>query len=81
MSGDFNELRVHDVLVDDAGAITAVRIEAVWGTDAAAGEPTIWSRAIFVVAAIGPLAKVAVGDRLELHPALIGAGAGAPAIP
>ena len=81
MSGDFNELRVHDVLVDEAGAVTAVRVEAVWGTDVVAGEPTIWSRAIFVVAALGSLAEVAVGDRLELRPALIGTGAGASAPP
>ncbi len=64
-------------LVDEARTVTAVRVEAVWGTDAEAGEPTIWSRDIFVVAALGALAEVAVGDRLELRPILIGTDAGA----
>ncbi|MBA2596963.1 MAG: hypothetical protein H0V00_10115 [Chloroflexia bacterium] len=67
---DYNELRVHEVLVDPASdAVVALRIEAVWASRpaATAGEPSIWDRTIFVVAAVGPLASAEVGDRLELR--------------
>ena len=67
MDADFNELRVLEVLVDEHGAPTALRIEAVWGSTQAGAEPLVWNRASFVAAAVGPLAAAEVGDRLELR--------------
>ncbi|MDP9357306.1 MAG: hypothetical protein M3Q71_15570 [Chloroflexota bacterium] len=68
MNQDFTELRVHEVLVDGQGAVTALRVEATWGTHQPNGEPLIWDRSIFTVAATGPLAEAETGDRLELRP-------------
>jgi hypothetical protein len=68
MEGDFNELRVLEVLVDDAGKVTALRVEAVWGTHRGMEEPLVWDRAVFTVGAIGPLANLDPGARLELRP-------------
>ena len=73
MDADYNELRVLEVLVDSAGTVTALRVEAVWGTRRGADEPLIWDRAVFTAGAVGPLADAEVGDRLELRP--VGAGA------
>ncbi len=69
-AGDYNELRVHEVLVEPAtGAAVALRIEVTWASHApgASGEPSIWDRSIFVVAATGALAGAEVDDRLELR--------------
>lgn len=66
MDGDYNELRVLEVLVDNAGAVTALRVEAVWGTRRAADEPLVWDRSVFTVGAVGDLATVEVGERLRL---------------
>ena len=69
MEGDYNELRVTEVLVDNDGVVTALRVEAVWGTRRGADEPLIWDRNIFTIGAVGPLAELEAGDRLELRPA------------
>ncbi len=67
-AADFNELQVHEVLVDPAsGGVVALRIEAVWKSRSESGDPAIWDRSIFVVAAVGPLAHAEAGDRLELR--------------
>ncbi len=68
MNQDFTELRVHEVLVDGQGAVTALRVEATWGTHQPAGEPLVWDRSVFTVAAVGPLTEAETGDRLELRP-------------
>ena len=68
MDADYNELRVLEVLVDNAGVATALRVEAVWGTRRGADEPLVWDRSVFTVGAVGPLARSEVGDRLELRP-------------
>ncbi len=68
MDDDYNELRVLEVLVDNAGAVTALRVEVVWGTRRGADEPLVWDRSVFTVGAVGPLAELEVGDRLELRP-------------
>jgi hypothetical protein len=73
MDGDYNELRVLEVLVDNAGAVTALRVEAVWGTRRGADEPLIWDRSVFTVGAVGPLGGLEVGDLLELRPATLAA--------
>ena len=73
MTQDFTELRVHEVLVDGQGAATALRIEATWGTHQPDGEPLIWDRSVFTVAAVGALAQAETGDRLELRPVRAGA--------
>ena len=67
MDGDYNDLRVLEVLVDEQGAVTALRVEAVWGTARPGAEPLVWDRSVFTVAAVGPLAGAEVGDRLELR--------------
>ncbi len=67
MDTDYNELRVLEVLVDERGAPTALRIEAVWGSTRAGAEQLVWNRASFVAAAVGPLAGAEVGERLELR--------------
>jgi hypothetical protein len=70
MSGDFNEFRVLEVLVESGtSTVAALRVEVTWGTHSADGEPAIWDRGVFVVGAVGDLAHVDVGDRLELRPA------------
>jgi hypothetical protein len=74
MEGDYNELRVMEVLVDNQGTVTALRIEAVWGTRRGADEPLIWDRGVFTVGAVGALAEAEVGDRLELRPHADAAG-------
>ncbi len=69
-AGDYNELRVHEVLIDPAsGDVVALRIEATWGSRIATGETaaSIWDQSIFVVAAVGALANAEVDDRLELR--------------
>lgn len=68
MSGDYNELRVLEVLIDDQGIATALRVEVVWGTIRADADPLVWDRTVFTVGAVGPLATAEVGDRLELRP-------------
>lgn len=68
MNGDYTELRVVEVLVDNNGTPTALRIEAVWATARPGAEPLVWNTASFVAAAVGPLAAADVGDRLELRP-------------
>ena len=67
-SGDYNDLRVLEVLVDDRGAVTALRVEAVWCTAQADGPDLTWDRSVFTVGAVGSLAQTEVGDRLELRP-------------
>ncbi len=69
MDGDYTELRVIEVLVDNNGTPTALRIEAIWATARPGAEPLVWDRGSFVAAAVGPLASADVGDRLELRPA------------
>lgn len=67
MHGDFTELRVLEVLVEgEARAVTALRVEAVWGTRKGDGEPDVWSRSVFVVGAHGSLAEADEGDVLQL---------------
>ena len=67
MDGDFTELRVHEVLEDAKTKVaTALRIEATWGTRRPDGGTDVWSRSLFVVAAVGPLANVQTDDRLVL---------------
>lgn len=73
VNGDYTELRVVEVLVDNNGVPTALRIEAIWATARPGDEPLVWNTASFVAAAVGPLADADVGDRLELRP--VGAGA------
>ena len=68
MEGDYTELRVIEVLVDNNGTPTALRIEAVWATARPGDDPLVWDRSSFVVAAVGALATADVGDRLELRP-------------
>ena len=69
MDGDYTELRVVEVLVDNNGTPTALRIEAIWATARPGDEPLVWDRSSFVAAAVGPLASADVGDRLVLWPA------------
>lgn len=64
--GDYNDLRVLEILVDKAGAVTALRVESVWGTRRGADDPLVWDRGVFTIGAVGPLADVAVGERLTL---------------
>ena len=71
MNQDYTELRVHEILVDGQGKATALRIEATWGTHQPGGEPLVWDRSVFTVAAVGPLAEAETDDRLELR--LVGA--------
>ena len=68
MNQDFTELRVQEVLVDGQGAVTALRIQATWGTHQSGGEPLVWDRSVFTVAALGLLAQAEAGDLLELRP-------------
>ncbi len=68
MATDANDLRVLEVLVDERGTATALRIEVVWSSRREGQEPQVWSRNTVVVAAVGPLADVHPGDRLELRP-------------
>lgn len=68
MDGDYNELQVREVLVDNQGTVTALRIEVVWGTRRGVDEPLIWDRGMFTVGAVGPLAGLDVGDQLDLQP-------------
>jgi len=68
MDADYNELRVVEVLVDQDGAVTALRVEVVWGTARGADEPLVWDRSMITVGAVGAMAGLAVGDRLELRP-------------
>lgn len=65
--GDYNDLRVLEVLVDKAGTVTALRVEAVWGTRRGADEPLVWDRGVFTIGAVGPLAAAEVGERLTLN--------------
>lgn len=67
MNQDFTELRVHEVLVDGQGAVTALRIQATWGSHQPGGEPVVWDRSVFTVAALGPLAEAETGDLLEMR--------------
>ena len=76
MDADYNELRVLEVLVDERGTPTALRIEAIWGSTQAGAEPLVWNRTSFVAAAVGPLAGAEVGDRLELRRIVEAAGNG-----
>jgi hypothetical protein len=69
VNGDYTELRVVEVLVDNNGTPTALRIEAIWATARPGDDPLVWNTSSFVAAAVGPLADADVGDRLELHPA------------
>jgi hypothetical protein len=70
MHGDFNEFRVLEVLVESGtSTVAALRVEVTWGTQTEGGEPAIWDRGVFVIGAVGDLASVDVGDRLELRPA------------
>lgn len=64
--GDYNDLRVVEVLVDKEGVVTALRVEAVWGSRRGEDEPLVWDRGVFTVGAVGPLADADVGQRLEL---------------
>ena len=68
MDADYNELRVLEVLVDERGRPTALRVEAVWGSTQAGAGPRVWNRASLVAPAIGPVAEAEVGARLELRP-------------
>ncbi len=68
MDADYNELRVVEVLVDQDGAVTALRIEVIWGTARGADEPLVWDRNMITVGAVGTLASLAVGDLLDLRP-------------
>ncbi len=70
MEADFNELKVVEVLVDQDGAVTALRVEVVWGTARGADEPLVWDRSMITVGAVGALVGLEVGDRLELRPAI-----------
>jgi len=67
MDGDYNALSVSEVLVDDQGTVTALRVEAVWATRRGADDPLVWDRSVFTVAAVGDLAAAEAGDRLELR--------------
>ena len=74
MDADYNELRVVEVLVDQDGAVTALRVEATWATARGADEPLVWDRSMITVGAVGALAGLEVGDRLELRPRTGSAG-------
>ena len=68
MEGDYNEFRVLEVLVDEHQAVTALRIEAIWGSTRAGADPVVWDRTVFTAAATGPLAGAEVGTWLDLRP-------------
>jgi len=70
VEADYNELKVVEVLVDQDGAVTALRVEVVWGTARGADEPLVWDRSMITVGAVGALVGLEVGDRLELRPAI-----------
>jgi len=72
MDGDYNELRVLEVLVDAEKAVTALRVEAVWATRRGLDEPLVWDRSTFTIGAVGPLAGLNAGDLLEVRPATAG---------
>ena len=68
MDGDFNEVRVMEVLVNEAGTPVALRVEVTWATRRGLDEPLVWDRSTVTVAAVGALADADVGHRLELRP-------------